>query len=374
MIMRIHKVDIESRRDIQKFVEFPNQLYSGNPFFCPVLQSEGRAALDRRHPFYKHSAADFFLAESEGQVLGRIAAVHNTLHNAYRKVKTAFFWAFDVIDDFQVAERLFEAVFAWARARGRENVLGPRGLSGSEADGVLVEGFDQRAVMGVPYNFAYYDSFIKKIGFQKRTDHWSGYLPATLELSPRILAIAERIEKRRGYRVKSFSSKEEMRQWAPRVLAAYEQAFAGTHEWHPLPAEEMQAMADGLIAIADPRLMKLLLKGEKVIGFAFVYPDLSDAIRRWRGHLHPLALMDLKREYARTRWLIANGVGILPAYQNLGGDALLYTDLWRTVRQLGQYEHAEVVQVNEINFKSRADMEAVGVKWYKKHRSYRRDL
>lgn len=372
--MRIYQVDPARPRQVRQFIEFPNQLYKGNPYFCPAVEAEMRAALDRRHPFYRHSAADFFLAESEGQVIGRIAAVHNALHNHYRKVKTAFFWAFDVVDDFQVAAALFEAVFAWARRRGCDSILGPRGLVGSDAAGVLVEGFDQRAVMGVPYNYPYYDEFIRRLGFEKLTDHWSGYLPAGLELSPRILAIAERVRRRRGYWVKSFSSKKEMRRWAPRVLAAYEAAFAGTHEWHPVPPEEMQAMADSLIAAADPRLMKLLLKGDEVIGFAFVYPDLSDAFRRWNGRLHPLALLDLKREYGRTRWLIANGVGILPAYQNLGGDAVLYADLWQTVRQLGQYEHADVVQVNEINFKSRADMEAVGVKWYKKHRSYRRTL
>lgn len=372
--MRIYQIDTARPRQVRQFIEFPNRLYQGNPNFCPAIEAEVRAALDRRHPFYRHSAADFFLAESEGQVLGRIAAVHNTLHNDYRNVKTAFFWAFDVVDDFQVAERLFEAVFAWARRRGREKILGPRGLNGSEAAGVLVEGFGQRAVMGVPYNFPYYDDFIRRLGFEKLTDHWSGYLPASLDLSPRILAIAEEVKRRRGYWVKSFSSKKEMRQWVPRVLAAYEEAFAGTHEWHPVPPEEMRAMADGLIAVAEPRLMKLLLKGEKVIGFAFLYPDLSDALRRWGGRLHPLALLDLKREAGRTRWLIANGVGILPAYQNLGGDAVLYADLWQTVRRLGRYQHADVVQVNEINFKSRADMEAIGVKWYKKHRSYQRDL
>ncbi len=67
-------------------------------------------------------------------------------------------------------------------------------------------------------------------------------------------------------------------------------------------------------------------------------------------------------------------MGALPAYQNLGADAVLYAALWQTIRQLGQYEHIDIVQVNEINFKSRSDMEALGVKWVKKHRSYTRKL
>jgi ribosomal protein S18 acetylase RimI-like enzyme len=373
--MRIRKIDTRNSRDVRKFIHFPLQLYKDNPYFCPSLEAEARFPLDReKHPFYKHSHADFYLAESEGQVIGRIAAVHNTRHNEYRQVKTAFFWAFDVVDDFQAAAALFEAVFDWARVRDRETVLGPRGLIGSDAAGVLVEGFDRRAVMGVPYNYPYYDDFIRSMGFEKLTDHLSGYLPASAELPPRIRAIAEKIALRRGYQVKDFSSKDEMRRWAPRVLAVHEEAFAGTHEWHPSDPQEMQAVADGLIAVADPRLIKLLLKDEKVVGFAFLYPDLSDAIRRHKGKMTLAALLDMQREARRTGWLLANGVGVLPAYQNLGADAVLYVALERAIRECGQYRHIDVVQVNETNFKSRSDMESLGVEWVKRHRSYTRQL
>lgn len=373
--MRIRKIDTENRRDVSAFVRFPGQLYRGNSHFCPALEPEARLALMRpKHPFYAHSEADFFLAESGGQVVGRIAAVHNTRHNEHRKVKTAFFWAFDAVDDFQVAEGLFEAVFDWARKRGRDTILGPRGLIGSDASGVLVEGFDQRAVMGVPYNYPYYDPFIVRMGFEKLTDHWSGHIAPGAPLSPRLTAIAEKTMERRGYRIVSFTAKAEMRQWAPRVLAVHEQAFAGSHEWHPNTAAELDMVVESLIAVAEPRLIKLVLKGEEVIGFAFVYPDLSDAIRRHGGRTHPLALLDLQRESGRTRWLIANGVGMLPAYRNLGGNAVLYVEMWKTIQEFGRCEHVDVVQVNEINLASRADMESLGVKWVKKHRSYTRPL
>ena len=110
--MNIIQFDRRDRKNRKAFIEFPFKLYKDNPYFCPQLESGARGALDRsRHPFYKHSSADFFLAESEGDVIGRIAAVHNTHHNEYRKVRTAFFWSFDAVDDFQVAQRLVEAVF-----------------------------------------------------------------------------------------------------------------------------------------------------------------------------------------------------------------------------------------------------------------------
>jgi GNAT superfamily N-acetyltransferase len=369
--MRIRKIDTDNPHEVRKFLQFPLTQYSGTPFFCPALESGERMVLNRRkHPFYRHSSAEFFLVESEGDVLGRIAAIHNTQHNQYRNVKAAFFWAFDVVEDHQAACSLFESVFDWARSRGRDTVLGPRGLIGSDASGVLVEGFDRRAVMGVPYNFSYYDSFIARSGFTKLTDHWSGYVPANASLSPRLLEIADKIRQRRGYIVKSFNSKKDLFEWAPRVLAVHEKAFAHSHEWHPNTPQELQSVVNALISVADPRLIKLVLKGDTVIGFALVYPDLSDALRRHRGRMHPLAMFDIMFESRRTRWLIANGVGVLPEYQNLGVDAVLYKAMWQSIQEADRYEHLEVVMVNEKNFASRSDMESLGVQWIKKHRSY----
>jgi hypothetical protein len=373
--MRISKIDTEKQSDVRKFIRFPLKLYKGNPYFCPTLESEARFPLERnKHPFYKHSFAEFFLVESEGQVLGRIAAIHNTRHNEYHKVKTAFFWAFDVVDDFQAAEKLFDAAFSWARSRHRETIIGPRGLTGSDAAGVLVEGFDQRAVMGVPYNFPYYDKFIHDLGFEKLTDHISGYVSAHAKLPERLVRIAEKIEARRGYRVKDFSSIEEMQAWVPRVLAVHEQAFAGTYEWHPDTLEEMQLVVKGLLSIADPRLIKLVIKGEVVIGFGLCYPDLSDGLRKSKGRLLPFGWWHLQRAFKHSNWLLANGVGMLPAYQNLGGNALLYAKIWDSVQELNRFDHVDVVQVNETNFTSRSDMETLNVKWVKKHRSYTRKL
>jgi len=373
--MHIHKVDTRDPRQVRQFIQFPNKLYREDPYYCPMLESGERAALDRaHHPFYRHSTAEFFIAQSEGQVLGRIAAVHNTSHNAHRGVRTAFFSAFDLIDDFQVAQALFEAAFDWARQRGCEDMLGPRGLTGSDTSGVLVEGFDQPAVMGVPYNHPYYDRFIRGLGFEKLTDHLSGYASTQVQLPGRWIEAASRITARRGYRVVSFSTKADLRRWAPAVLAVHEQAFAGTFEWHPSTPEEMDQVANDLIAIADPRLIKLVVKDDNVIGFGFCFPDLAAGLRRARGRMFPFGWWHLRQAQKRSTVLLANGVGMLPAYQNLGGNAVLYTAMWETIQALARFKHIEVVQVNEVNFKSRSDMENLGVRWTKKHRSYMRKL
>jgi len=38
------------------------------------------------------------------------------------------------------------------------------------------------------------------------------------------------------------------------------------------------------------------------------------------------------------------------------------------------FRHADIVQVNEVNLKSFQEMDHLGVKWYKRHRIYRKTV
>jgi hypothetical protein len=110
-----------------------------------------------------------------------------------------------------------------------------------------------------------------------------------------------------------------------------------------------------------------------VIGFIFAYPDISAGLQRARGRLWPLGWLHILIERKRTNWVNLNGVGVLPAYQGIGASILMYAELARAIKGFG-FEHADFVQVGEDNLKSRADVEALGVRWYKRHRNYKRSL
>ena len=93
--MRIRKVDTEKQADIRQFIHFPFDLYKNCSQWVPPLASEMRLVLNRKkHPFYQHSDADFFIMESEREVLGRIAVLHNRNYCQFRNEKTAFFLLF----------------------------------------------------------------------------------------------------------------------------------------------------------------------------------------------------------------------------------------------------------------------------------------
>jgi hypothetical protein len=68
-----------------------------------------------------------------------------------------------------------------------------------------------------------------------------------------------------------------------------------------------------------------------------------------------------------------NGAGILPEYQNRGGNALLYTEIERTIRE-SRFFHADLTQVAETAVQMRRDLTGLGAEPYKTHRVYARDL
>jgi len=372
--MQIRKLDASRPKDIRQFVVLPFRLYRDCPQWTPPLRGEAKASLNRdSYPFYRHSQADFFIAESGQETLGRIAAIHNRRYSDYTGSKTAFFYFFDAVDDLAVSRALFDAAFQWAREQGLEQIIGPKGMLRADSMGLLVEGAEQRAGLSNPYNYAYYERLVTDAGFEKEVDYLSGHLRRD-ELEPeRIFQIAARVKARRGFSIRSFGSKDEMRRAVPDIGKIYNEAFEDVWNFYPVDDDELQLIANRLIAVADPRLIKLVVKGEEVAGFLFAFPDISAALQRSHGRLWPLGWWHLLREQKRTRWVNLNGIGLLPQYQGVGANAVLYAEMTRTLLDFG-FTHGDFTQIAETNIKSLGDPSAIGVHWNRRHRIYRRKL
>jgi len=372
--MKIHKIDPSLKSDINKFKEFPFDLYKASDHWVPAMDSELTLALDRsKHPFYQHSEADFFIAESEGQVVGRIAAIYNRNYSHFHHSPIGFFYYFDVIDDLEVSNALFDTAVNWAKQFDIKHILGPKGMLRSNGVGLLIEGFDYLPAMGNLYNFPYYQKLLESYGFVKETDHLTGYMDSSQHLPEKLYQVAEKVKKRGNFWIKTFNNKTEMEQWIPVLNVVHHEAFVNNPGYYPSTKEEFELLAKSLIQVIDPRLPKLIMKEKEVAGFILPYPNINRGVQTAKGKVWPTGWYHLLREQHRTRTVDINGLGLLPKYQGLGGNALLYTELEKTVRQ-HNFEKAEIVQVDEKNFMSKSDMETLGSNWYKRHRTYRLDF
>ena len=374
--MKTSLIDITSKQEVNRFVDFPFRLYKDHPYWVPPLKSGARKILDKTvHPFFQHSDADFLIAEQDGAVTARICVMENKLYNQHHDEKAAFFGFFDCVDDVEAARSVFDRAFEWAAARGLNKIYGPKGLIGAAAGGTLVEGYEYRAALDIPYNFPYYDAYIKDSGFTPYRDTLSGFIHRKAEnnVPERVLRIAKRMAERSGFYARHFESKDELRQIVPQIGALHRSAFVEVPGYYPMTDAEFAWMADELISIADPKLITLVMKGDEIAGFVFAYPDISGGLQKARGKLFPFGWYHILQARQNTDWVILNGVGILPEYQGRGANAVMYTELARTITD-SQFWHADLVQVGEENYRSMNDQLTFGVKWTKKHRVYAKDL
>lgn len=368
--MNIVEIDPAQRLQARQFIELPFRLYANSPQWVPPLEMDIKRALDRhKHPFYQHGAAAFFLAFENERPVGRLAVIENENYNRYHQERTAFFYFFECIDKQALAEALFDAAAAWARQRGLDRLIGPKGLTVFDGTGLLVKGFEHRPAFGQLYNLPYYPALLESLGFIPTRDLVSGYLDEKIQFPAKIHELAQLLMKRRGLHVARYQSRRDLRALIPYLKDLYNASLGGTEANTPLTDEDAKGMGEQLIWFADPKLIKIVMKGDIPVGFLFAYPDVSAAIQRIKGKVFPFGWLWLLRELRRTKWININGAGMAEGYRGLGGTALLFSEMFKSVAE-SRYRYADLVQIGTENANMQREMRELGVDFYKMHRIY----
>ena len=374
-MIEVKQLDASSKSQVKEFVDFQYKLYKDCPQFTPPFRGDIKRVLLRNHPFFEHSDGIFFMAYDNGEMVGRIAAMENLPFNKYHETKKGQFYYFDCIDNQDIANALFDKASEWLKGRGLTDVVGPKGFGAFDGYGIQVEGMEHHQMMNMMnYNYAYYSNLAENYGFEKEVDFVSCYIsPENFILPEKVKEIDEKVREKGTFAVKYFNSKKELMSWALRIGEAYNKTFVNNWEYYPLSDSEIQFLKDDILAFADHRLIKIITHKDDIVGFLFGFPDMSAAMKRHNGRLTPWAMADLLLEAKRTKWISLNGAGILPEYHGRGGNALLYAEIYKTIKDYG-FIHAEQTQMADTAVQIRKDMENLGVKIYKSHRIYHKSI
>jgi hypothetical protein len=373
--MKILEINPLDRYRTQQFIDLPCKIYKDTAQWVPPLESDNKRIFNRqRNPFYRHSKASFYLAVSaDGAAIGRVAIIYNQPYNDFNRERTAFFYLFECIDDFEVAKALFKQGFDWATSQGLNKVIGPRGFSSLDGLGMLLHGYEHRPAFGIPYNLDYYPKLVEAAGFIPQSDIVSGYLSTKMQLPNKIHKISGLVQQRRGLTIARYKSRGDLRRLVPQLKDLYNGMIEGTAGNVPITDEEAKSMADQLLWFANPRLIKVIMKGNSPVGFLFAYPDISEAVQRTQGRIFPFGWLKLLLEMRRTEWVNINGAGILEDYRGLGGTAILFSEMEKSIHE-GGFRHAEIVQIGVENDRMQRELRELGIDFYKTHRIYQRSL
>lgn len=373
--MKIIHFNPNKSRFRRLFEKLPFSLYEKDPNWVPPLRVEERRLFSQeKHSYYGHGQAAFFLAVSKGQPIGRLVVLNNRDYNVFHGSKTAHFFQFESRNNPEIAFALFEKAAQWGRENGLTQIVGPKGMTPLDGLGLLVRGFQHPPAFGMPYNPEYYPQLLQDCGFTQVRETVSGYLSADLACPQKALKVANIVKKRRGFRVLKLRSRKDLLHGIHLLGRMYNSALSGTEETMPLTQSDLETMSQGLLWLAKPSLVKLILKDEEPAGFLLAYPDISKAIKKTNGRLYPFGWIRLLQEKNRTPWVNINGMAISEKYQGLGATALLFTELYKSVTESGQFRHAEVVQIGTENERMLLELRGLGIDFYKSHGIFSRDI
>ncbi|NJD58606.1 MAG: hypothetical protein FIA98_04310 [Anaerolineae bacterium] len=373
--MKIVHIDPADRYRTEQFIDLPNKIYSDTPQWVPPLATDTRRIFDTKgNPFFHHSRAAFFLAlAADGSAVARLAVLNNHHYNDFNHEQTAFFYHFECFYHPEASIMLFDAGFEWARIAGLTKIIGPRGFSSLDGLGLLGKGFEHRPAFGIPYNQSYYADLVEAAGFTTESDIVSGYLPSDMQFPEKVHRISELVQKRRGLSIARYHSRSDLRKLVPQFKDLYNAMLGSLPGNVPLTDQEAKSIAEQLLWFADPRLIKVIMKDNTPIGFLFAYPDISEAVQKTKGRVYPLGWIKLLLEKRHTRWVNNNGAGSLEEYQCLGGTAILFSEMNKSITE-GGFKHAEIVQIGAENEKMQRELREMGIDFYKTHRMYQKSL
>jgi GNAT superfamily N-acetyltransferase len=364
---------VRTKRDLKEFIRFPWQVYQGDPHWVPPLLMEMKDRLNRRkHPFFEHAEADWFLACRGPKVAGRIAAILDRNHNAAHQDKTCFFGLYESFDEPEVARALIGAAEAWGAERGMDRLRGPVNLSMNDECAFLLEGFDAPPVVMMPYNPRYYLDLMDQCGLAKAKDLYAFLKGRERTLSPRAEEFLERLRSSKQFTFRTVTKAALLRD-ALDIARIYNEGWEKNWGFVPWTDSEMRHMAKNLAQFADLDLVLFAEHAGQTVGFACALPDFNQVFIKMNGRLFPFGIFKFlagRRKITGVRALV---FGVIPEFMHTGLAYLLYDEFEKAIIRKG-YHWCELSWQLEDNEAINRFAASIGAVLYRKYRIYEKRI
>lgn len=328
--MAVSIKEVTDRRQLRQFVRFPNELYKGNRYYVPQIESMDMDTLSpEKNRAFEVCEGKYWLAEDgDGKVVGRIAGIINHKYNKKVGLKICRFGWIDFIESQEVAAALLSKVEEYAREKGMEMVEGPVGFLEFDVAGVLVEGFDQIPTAYGKYNYPYYEPMILKEGYVKSTD-FVEYRITVPDNIDRYIRLGTMVGERYGLRQGSFRNKKELvRKYVDGIFSVMNTCYSPLHGFSELSPAQCEDLKNQFISNLQLDFVSVVVDQEdNVVGFGITLPSLSEALQKAKGKLFPFGFIHILRALKKNDTIDALLIAILPEYQDKGVNSMIFSKI-----------------------------------------------
>lgn len=377
MSVEIKKVTTKS--ELKRFIRFNYEFYKDNPYSVPDLYDDMLNTFSpKKNAAFEFCEADYFLALRDGKIVGRVAAIINRRANETWNRKTVRFGWIDFIDDMEVSTALIDTVKQWGKERGMTEIEGPLGFTDMDAEGMLVEGFDQLSTMATIYNYPYYPQHMERLGLSKSADwvEMKIYVPDAIPEKHR--RISEIIAKRYNLHIRKLKSKKEVRQSgvAHDIFRLINDAYTPLFGYSRMTERQIDQYVKMYVPVLDLRMVSIVENEQnEIVAVGISMASLSRALQKAKGRLLPFGWYHLLKAlmWKRPKVLDLLLVAVRPDYQGKGVNALLFTDLIPVYKELG-FEYAESNPELEMNEKVQNQWQYFKMEQHKRRRCFKADI
>ncbi|WP_455381599.1 hypothetical protein [Salinispira pacifica] len=372
-------VTVEDRRALKAFVRLPESLYRGDPHWVPPLWHDEMRGYDRGHnPILRNSEFVLHLALRGGLPVGRNLVYVDHAFNEFNGSQTGFFGAFESEENGETSAALIDAAEKWLDSRGMEAVRGPIHPT-AEIWGFLLRGFDRPPIMMSPYNPPWYNEHFERAGYFKVQDLlvYEADAARNYVMPDRFSRFAQTLLARHPYlRVRPLN-RAHIRSEADNMWRISNAAYVGNWGYVPVDRHIVEDLVRRLKPIIDPDAVWFVedtrrTEGEQAVGYALGFPDINPTLRRISGRLLPFGLPLLLAGARKERNFRLFALGVIPEYQGLGLDVLLYIVLFRALAP--RNIRLEANYILEDNYRIRNALEKLGLEHIKTYRVYEKTL
>ena len=369
---------VRTRRELKRFVKVPFRLHREHPQWVPPLVYERMQFLDReKNPYFEHAEAEYFVAERDGEPVGRISAQIDRRWDEFQGGGDGMFGFFETVEDREVAEALLGAAEDWLRARGRRRLLGPMDFTTNDELGILIEGFELRPMVLQPWHPPFYRELVEDRGYAKAMDLLMWYLELGKlkegdQFAPEIHAAAEKALRDEGIAIRNIDKRNLGREMQ-KFTEVYNEAWSKNWGFVPATEAEVEFHAKLLKQVIDEDWGFIAEKEGEAVGVAFTLPDVNQALAKTGGRLLPfgwLRFLLAKRRIDRVRVF---ALGVKHEYRHSGVAAGLYLEHLKAASPEG-VPGGETGWILETNEPMNRAMEGMGGKVVKRYRIYEQVL
>jgi GNAT superfamily N-acetyltransferase len=373
--MSVEVRPVAGRRDLERFVGLPFEVYRNEPRWVGPLRSDVRKRLDRKgNPFFRHAEAEYFLAWRDGRPVGRITAQVDRNFNDHQQNDWGLWGFFECEDDPRTAGALLTAAEAWLRERGRDRMVGPMDFTTNDECGLLIEGHDRPAIILATWQHPYYRGLIEGAGFVKAMDllMWSLHISDRERVHPAIWEAAGKVESEHEIVCRPMR-KRNLDAEVTAFLDVYNAAWEKNWGAVPLTADEAHHYALDLKPVLDENWAMIAERKDtgEVVGAALTLPDFNQVLRHLNGRLLPFGwakALYWKRKIDSVRVF---ALGVKPEYQHTGVAARFYQMHFESAARTPQ-KQGEMGWILEVNEPMNRAMEGIGGEIVRRFRLYER--